>query len=84
MPDIFIPGIPVPQWAWGIPKGSILAHVNRRYHWHMGALRALATRADVMKGRTHREAVQRIIYAEMRDVTEQFNAWKEAYAASRT
>lgn len=78
----------VPDWAWlsnyNQPR-SLLEHVNRHYWMKMRQLNCLIATANWIGGKTHREAVQRIVEAEKRDVTRQFEDWKEAngYAASR-
>jgi hypothetical protein len=70
----------MPEWAWGLHvKGSPLAHVNRRYHWHVGRLRAIRSQVhSVVKDLRHREAIIRILDAEIRLVTNEFNSWKKA------
>lgn len=68
---------PFPPWAWGIHvKGSPLAHVNRRYHWHMGQLRALLHRANSLLRGHQKFSTMANIEDEMRRVTHEFNEWK--------
>jgi len=62
---------------------SVLAHVNRRFGWHIGRLYALKSQANVIANTRHREAVQRIISAEIKDVDWEYNIWRDAYARSQ-
>lgn len=76
----------LPRWAWiggARAYGSELAHVNRRYHWHMGRLRALICQSQIMQhpdkyGRALSGTVERAVREEMRCVEFEFKAWKEA------
>ncbi len=70
---------PLPRWALlGTARSPVtLGLINRNYwHWY-GRLRALRTNAELLSPR-HRDAVQRIIDAELRDITNEFAAWKAA------
>ena len=77
MPPLF------PPWAWGSGyKGSPLAHVNRRYHWHMGRLRGAECHCAVLREPARTQ--MRVMFAKEREqVTAEFKAWKEAYGRSR-
>lgn len=80
---IFKPGIPVPAWVWGMhPKGSLLAHVNRRYHWHRGRLLALRSQASILRG-YNQGAALRAIQEEIDLVDAEFEDWKRRYEATR-
>lgn len=71
----------MPRWAWMRPspkEKSPLAHVNRRYHWHMGRLRSIRVSLSVITDKAHREACERILAAEERRVTAEFMVWKAA------
>lgn len=75
MPPLF------PPWAWGSGyKGSPLAHVNRRYHWHMGRLRMLLSLTHGLLRDNQKSSTIIDIEDEMRRVTGEFQAWKEANA----
>jgi hypothetical protein len=91
MPDpTAIPWPLMPRWAWyGVPSPnektrSALAHVNRRYHWHMGRLRALLVQSSILCHNDSyteiplRTTVARAIDKEMRAITFEFNSWKKA------
>lgn len=83
-----MPDIHIPRWACSsvsAAAASPLQHVNRYYWIYVRHLNCMIANAGGVWGKMHREALIRILEAEKRDATAEFNAWKEAngYAASR-